>query len=169
MINLFEWAKIKKMIKKVTQYIFIFLLVGCVSAKPRPVDVICGALKEFANSHDGTQAHSIILKTCWGCGDSLGWIHCESFDYEPGIKLCSVLLKSAQIEYAQDNLDRSIQCLADKAYYPIQNALVEKKHIIYNFVNVEGISDNTYITIEFDNNNENELPTLIIEVSGVDD
>ena len=153
------------MAKLIMPLMCLLILVGCVKKLTVSTDELCTPLKEFANSIEKTKTQKIVLKTCWFCGNSLGWVSCESFGYEAGEKFCSYLLKNAQIEFAQDNFDRSIMCLANKSYHPIQNALVEVKNVSFFFINAKGVKNEADIFIKF-KNEEDDLPTLLIEVSG---
>ncbi len=142
-------------------------LVGCLHTNKPPQDGFCTALKKFVDQKNCDESKSVILETCFMCGDSIFWKNCQSFDYPPGQAMCSFLLEHARTEFAQDNLKSALRCLSNKEHVPIQNALVILNDVAYHFTDIEGVKNDVIVSVIYQENKEHGLPTLKIETSSI--
>ena len=149
--------------------ISILSIAGCSMNKKPTEDVFCSELRNFVDQKTCDNHKSVVLKTCFWCGDSIFWRQCDSFDFEPGQKLCSYLLVNARTEFPQDNLKRALQCFANDNFKPVQNAMEVLNDVEYHFIDVEGVKNDVIVSLYYQENTEDGLPTLKIETGSMCD
>lgn len=156
--------------KNICLSFLILLLISCSSSiKPDANYSIdseyCNELKVFVDQRICDEK-TVVLETCFMCGDTFFKRFCEHFEYGPGIKFCSYLLKNARTEFPQQNLDKALMCLAGESYKPMKNVWQILNDVEYHFKEVKRLKNDVMVSVYFQKNEDKGYPTLKIQTEG---
>lgn len=142
------------------------MLGGCVGQAVKP-DAMCPEIARFANASTDYEAHSVVLRTSWGSGfdnnpEHLYEIECTHSDYGPGRMLCAYLMEDASIEFASNNFRRALSCLSAHGRDIGAGVDIIRLDGEFSSSSARGVDDDVKVSIEFDDEDRDEPPSLRI-------
>ena len=134
---------------------------GCVSIAHAEGDSMCDALRDFAESIDGSETHEVFLRTDWGAEPTIA---CGRSERQSEIAFCAYLVENSSIEFMTVNVQRVLECVG--VDFPQRSALFVKSLTGTVISHDPAFTENAIdLVVTFDTTSESELPSLTISVS----
>ena len=139
----------------------VLATLGCVSMAHAEGDSMCDALRDFAESIDGSETHEVFLRTDWGAEPTIA---CGRSERPSEIAFCAYLVKNSSIEFMTSNVQRVLECVG--VDFPQRSELFVKSLagtvVSHDPAFTEKALD---VVVTFDTTGDDELPSLTISMS----
>jgi hypothetical protein len=146
--------------------VMVLMLGGCAGLADKH-DAMCSEIARFANASTDYESHSVVLRTSWGRGfnnnpEHLYELDCGHSDYAPGKRLCEYLMQDTSIEFASHNFRRALSCLSAHGRDIGDGVDIVRLDGEFSSSSARGVDDAVTISLEFDDQDQDEPPSLRI-------
>lgn len=130
-------------------------------------DPMCAEMIRFANAVDRGGAREVVLTTDWGGihaneDDLMFEKTCRHEGFRPGKRLCAYLMKNTSTEFAADNINRALDCIAAPGI-PQTDGQWDASAERYESKSVAGLRPGVQLGVEYSYGLDDGPPTLKID------